>query len=400
LPPVQISTIRGLLESREIVAAAGFNHRRLGPQPRRVLLQIWLDAPMLGHGSPSSFALALASSAVLLCAVLAGSAVGQQSGPATLPAIAAPDEPPITPAQDPLRLRITWGGGEAGAWIGRAQVDRGTITNLTLLGLDADAAGSAWLEGGQLRIGDLTPHKSDSVEVTVEASPDAQLVVELASAPTATPVRAKVPLADLAKRPYQIRLDDRGNTLEIAIVPRPVVQLSIQRDSSQQDSLIFSPGQQLSFAATLELPGSLHGTTVDVQTTLHAARRTDLPPLWSDSQKLSVPVVGHPKIDLTVPLQQPDGVYTVRVTVSRPSGYFRDKIFAGVAAIADRTFDMVVVIRSVDSPCLVDDLDHGVGQHRIMLMQDIQENLPAIGILRKMAIRLQKFWSICEALLN
>jgi hypothetical protein len=298
---------------------------------------------MLGHGSPSSFALALASSSVLSCAVLADRAVGQERGPAALPAIAAPAEPPITPAQDPLRLQLTWGDGEVGAWIGRVQVDRGTFTDLALLGLDADAAGSAWLDGGQLRIGDLSPHKSDSIEVTAEASPDAKLIVELASGPAATPAHAQVPLADLAKRPFQIRLDDRGNTLDVAMVPKPVVQILIKRDSPQQDSLIFSPGQQLSFEATLELPGSLHGTTVDIQTTLSPARRTDAPPLWADSLKLNVPVTGRPKIDLNVPLQQPEGVYTVRVAVSRPSGYFRDKFFAGAAAVAERTFDIVVI---------------------------------------------------------
>jgi hypothetical protein len=298
---------------------------------------------MLGQGRPSSLALAPAGIALLFCAALADFADGQARTPATLPAITRPDEPPITPKAEPVRLRLTWGGSEARAWIGSAQLDKGVISDLKLLGLDADAAGSAWLERGQLRIGDLSPHVLDCVDITAEAAPDAQLVVELAAEPTEAPARAQVAIADLAKRPYQIRLDDRGNTLEIAIVPHPIVQISINRNERQQESLIFSPGEQLSFAATLALPASLHGTTVDVQTSLHPARQVGSPPLWSDNLKLSVPIEGQPQFVREVPLKQPEGVYTVRVAVSRPSGYFRDRFFASTAPLAERTFEIVVI---------------------------------------------------------
>ena len=67
--------------------------------------------------------------------------------------------------------------------------------------------------------------------------------------------------------------------------------------------------------------------------------------MWKDNQKISVPVSGKPTVDLTVPLQQPDGAYTVRVVVSRPSGYFRDKFFVGggAASLAERSFEIVVI---------------------------------------------------------
>ncbi len=66
--------------------------------------------------------------------------------------------------------------------------------------------------------------------------------------------------------------------------------------------------------------------------------------LWTDIQKLPVPIEGRPTVDLNVPLQQAEGVYTVHVAVSRPSGYFRDKFFAAAAApLAERSFEVVVI---------------------------------------------------------
>ena len=65
----------------------------------------------------------------------------------------------------------------------------------------------------------------------------------------------------------------------------------------------------------------------------------------------AVPVSGHPVVDLNVPLQQPEGVYTVHVAVSRPSGYFRDKFFAGGAVTPCSSSAVSKLLCSV--PCAV-----------------------------------------------
>ena len=297
---------------------------------------------MFGHGRPSSLILALARSALALCAVLIGTLPGQEIATDRAPNIPPVNASPTASASESMHLRIAWGGGESRQWVGKAQLDRGALSNVELLGAEADAVGTAWLDGTMLRIGTLSPHKSDIVEITATAPSDALLLVELAAEAKATPVQAQVPLADLARRPYQLRLDDRGNTLEIALIPNPTLQITVKGDASQREALIFAPGQQLSFEMTLQLPAALHGTNVDIQTTLSPARRKDI--LWTDSQKLAVPVDGHPTLDLNVPLQQPDGVYTVHVKVSRPSGYFPNRFLAGAAApLAERSFEVVVL---------------------------------------------------------
>lgn len=298
---------------------------------------------MFGQGRPSSLGLALAALALALCPWGVGVASGQVLTSPTLRPITRPDEPSITPTMEAVRLRVKWGGGEARAWIGTAQLDRGSLTELRFLGDDADAVGSAWLERGQLRIGDLSPHEVNCVEVVAEAMHDAQLVIELASTTMDAPVRAQITIADLSKRSFQLRLDDHGNTLDVAIIPNPSLQISIEPKGRTRDSLVFSPGEQVSFTATFTIPPSLHGTTVDVHASLHPARQTALPPIWSDSRKLNVPVQGSPSFKLDVPLGQSEGVYTVRVTVSRPSGYFRDRLFTSAAPLAERTFEVAVL---------------------------------------------------------
>ena len=215
---------------------------------------------MIGHGRPSSLALALARIALLACAVLVSSASAQE----------------ITPPNEPVRLHISWGGGDANQWTGRISLDRGSLSDLKLLGIDADAAGSFWLEQAQLRIATLSPHKSDSIEISANAAPDAKLLIELSPGSNATPSKAAVPLADLLRRPYQLRLDDRGNTLDIRVVPTPDAAYHRSKASRRRARRSFSD-PAISFRSSSKpcLPESLGGTTLDVQTTLSHARRKE-----------------------------------------------------------------------------------------------------------------------------
>ena len=70
-------------------------------------------------------------------------------------------------------------------------------------------------------------------------------------------------------------------------------------------------------------------------------------PPWSDNQRLAVPVDGHPKVVLNVPLPKTEGVYTVHISVSRPSGF--DKLWtaptrlAVSTRLAERSFQVVVL---------------------------------------------------------
>ena len=131
-----------------------------------------------------------------------------------------------------VQLRITWGGGEPSRWTGSVALDDGSLSNLKLLGTDADAAGSVWLDGGKLQIATLSAHKVDSIEVAAQSTATAKLQLELAATDKATAQRLEVPLAEIVRQPYQVALDDRGNTLDIRIVPPPALRISVQPRSA------------------------------------------------------------------------------------------------------------------------------------------------------------------------
>lgn len=281
---------------------------------------------MIGHGRPAISVLALARAALVLCACLVGIAPAQNAPPA-----------------EPTLLRITWGGGEPMRWLGRFAVDEGSLSNLKLLESEPDAVGSIWLEEGQLHVNSLSTHKVDSIEFAAQVSPTAKLQIELAAADKGSPPRLEIPLADLPRHPYQARLDDRGNTLEVQVVPQPALRIVASRDP-----LIFAPGEQCSFEMTPAIPNLTPGTDLVIQTTL-----TPLSPVcrkeppWSDSQRLAVPVDGRPKVVLNVPLPRTEGVYTVHISVSRPSGF--DKLWtaptrlAASTRLAERSFQVIVL---------------------------------------------------------
>jgi hypothetical protein len=244
-----------------------------------------------------------------------------------------------SPLAPPVRVRISWGGARPVQWQGRLWLDSGAVSDLKLLGLAPDRAGSIWLDDGQIRVRLLTAHATDTIEVSVDAAETAQLFVDLKSNPTdprSAPSLLKVPLGEVLRRPFEQRIDDHGNTLRVEILPDDGLGLTMDRTT-----LIFAPGEQLSLTLHPQLPDLQPGTSLDIRTSLFAARRNDA--VWNDSQRMDVPVEGAPEVKIDVPLPMGEGVYSVRVAALRPPG-FRPRFFpGGPAPMAERTFDVVVL---------------------------------------------------------
>jgi hypothetical protein len=242
---------------------------------------------------------------------------------------------PAIPAQEPMRLRIRWGGGVETQWAGRIGLDAGGLSELDVAELNADGAGSVWLEDNQIAIGSLSPRTAEVVEVSALASPSATLLVELSPVIGAVPVRAQVALAQVARGPYQLKLDERGNTLSIENIT-PMVSISTDRRP-----LIFAPGERFAFEARISLKEAEPGTTIDVQTKLVSASGETM---WSDDQRLSIPLDGPPMLALNPQLPLTEGVYTIHLAANRPSGFRRQFFLPGAAApLAQRTFEVVVL---------------------------------------------------------
>lgn len=114
---------------------------------------------------------------------------------------------------------------------------------------------------------------------------------------------------------------------------------------TNRNPLIFAPGEQFTFDLEPVLQGVEPSTTIDIATTLTPARgRTTL---WNTQQRLPVPVDGPAVATLHVPMPRTEGVYDIRLLVTRPSG-FRERFLPGGAGapLVERTFQVVVLDRS------------------------------------------------------
>jgi hypothetical protein len=168
---------------------------------------------------------------------LAGDAVGEQS----------------------LRLRVEWGGGaQQRIWNAVVGVDRGTISEPSALGIEADEPGSMWLDaapvelqlpaqgrkgpvtarldGEHLRVRQRSPRTYDGVDLLLSAPADATLYVQLSprDGQGSAPWMA-VALAELVGGTFRAPLDDCGNRLLVRRCPGD--ELRVRSDSP---CLVFS----------------------------------------------------------------------------------------------------------------------------------------------------------------
>ena len=81
----------------------------------------------------------------------------------------------------------------------------------------------------------------------------------------------------------------------------------------------FGPREQFTFDLEPLLAGVEPSTTIDIATTLTPARGRAT--LWSTQQRLPVPVDGPAIATLHVPMPAQEGVYEIRLAVTRPPGF-------------------------------------------------------------------------------
>src|SRR5262249_35976621 len=160
-------------------------------------------------------------------------------------------------------------------WTGRISLDAGTLNDLQLLGMDADAAAAIWLDGRQIRIEPRSAHLSDGVDVTVAASSAAKLTISLKGGPDSTPVQTDVTLAKRMAEPIHLPLDAKGNEITIQRAPGDALRINANRND-----LIFVPGEKFAFDLQALLDGLEPSTTIDIEATLSAARSAT--PLWTN----------------------------------------------------------------------------------------------------------------------
>jgi hypothetical protein len=218
------------------------------------------------------------------------------------------------------RIRIAWGGKQPRMWTGKISLDAGEFRDVAVLGTEPDAPGSIWQEQGSIRIGSISPHLFDGIDVTVIAEPTSQLSVELQPQEGGSPTVVTIPVSEAAQDPAsrslddQGKLDDQGNRILILRTPGDQVRIKTDRKD-----LIFRPGESFSFGVALALDEVEEGTSVDLSAALvdDVSGKVE----WSKDERLAVPVSDSPTSEISIPLPKAEGVYTLRLRAKRPSGF-------------------------------------------------------------------------------
>lgn len=263
---------------------------------------------MLGHGRPTpgsrlpgarSF-LAELWRAAWCCALVALALISPPAAPAA--------EVPVE-----LRLRIEWGGGVPTAWQGRIALSAGRVVAAVPLGMEADLAGTVWIEGDALAVRQRGPRGYQGVDLTVAAPLDAALRIEYRpsdGSPAAAPIDVR--LDGLLDAPVQHSLDGRDNRLTLRRVPGDALRVRIPRDH-----LVFAPGDLLQAEVTPYLVRLPAGTRTQLSARVVEGRTGRV--VWNDTVELTAPAGTSPWATAPLSLAAPsaEGVYDLVVELSR-----------------------------------------------------------------------------------
>ncbi len=243
---------------------------------------------------------------------------------------AATVEVPDRPA---LHYRLAWGGGSARSWRGRISIDRGAVLEVRPLGLEADAAGTAWIEDGDVVIRQAGARVYDGLDLAVEAPADAQLTIDLQPADTTSQVEpVRVALASLSQELTRRSLDANGNSLSLGRAPGDLLAVVLNRRA-----LVFAAGEEWAVQIVPRIPGLAAGTELQIEAQLRKARGEET--FWTATQSIQMSGRDPTPVEWVVPLPADEGAYDLRLVASR----LRFNRLVPAKPVAERTIQVVVV---------------------------------------------------------
>ncbi len=236
-----------------------------------------------------------------------------------------------------LRLRFAWGGGQARQWHATITVDNGTFSDAKPLALDPDVPGSIDVRDNEVRVHALSPRDYDGVDLRVDASLEATLVVELipADAPHDRR-REEIVLSQIIKDPHSVEIDDRKNFLLIRRSPGDRLRINFRRDS-----LVFAPGDRFPVSVVPHHPSLPPGATL--RGNIQLLRGRTEAEVWSKAVEVKVDANGNAApigpLDVEIPMQE--GVYDLRVTLTKAARLLTP--FARGETVLQRKIQLVVI---------------------------------------------------------
>ncbi|MGE5192912.1 MAG: hypothetical protein ACM3U2_10445, partial [Deltaproteobacteria bacterium] len=154
------------------------------------------------------------------------------------------------PARAPtIRLRIEWSAETPAVWAGRLAIRGGRFEQPQSLGLARDDAGTIAIEGGVLSVRRRSARPNDGLEVSVTASPDSRLELELRDQnDNHVPQMIHLVLADCFHKPRIIPPEGARPRVVVRRVPGDALAVSFERPH-----LVFAPEESLRTAVALNL---------------------------------------------------------------------------------------------------------------------------------------------------
>lgn len=245
-------------------------------------------------------------------------------------------------AETQVRLRFAWGGGARRAWESTVTVDRGTVSELVSLGIEADEPGSMWIDdAGQLHIEQRSARTYDAFDVTVTApDKDAKLTIVMRARNQDIPeVVQTLTLGDLLQSNQGGPLDQQGNRLLVKRAPGDLLRIT----KLPGESLIFEPRSQLLVNLAPQLQHLTAGTNVRIHADLVASGTERI--VWSNDYDIRVPAASEasPEIAVETMLPVEEGAYDLHLTATERN--LRQRLVPAALArpFAERKMQVVVV---------------------------------------------------------
>lgn len=243
-----------------------------------------------------------------------------------------------------LRLQIAWGGGAtARLWKGSISVDGGTVSNIQLLGLDADQPGSFVEQNGRVLVYPRLASQTSGLLLDASGPIDSNLEIMLtADDVESAPSAILIPLVDL-RNDFEGKQRILGDDHKLRVARAAGDQLRVKFSG---DSMVFTPNERVRMTVTPHELGAKPGSVLRARLRVRRveARRnevTDLWPIdsdfWSRDEILKVDDNRRvrPLRDIELPIPGEEGVYDLTIEL--------DRSLPRVGTVARRKVQFIVV---------------------------------------------------------
>ena len=256
-----------------------------------------------------------------------------------------------------LRLRIVWHGPHPKLWRGTIGVSGGQLSDLRLLGMEADqqscfvipqgkpvgslAVSASRAAAEHLYVSSRSPGTRYGIDVHVRGSSTESLAIDFNRM---QPIR--IPLRELIDKPYE---NDLGDGYKLRVVRAPGDRIRIR---TARDSMVFWPGEKMKIDAVAHEVNARPGSTLSTRFRIRrAGQRKSKVALWSlgdedralwtheQSVKVDSSGIARPITNVEVDIPTQPGVYNLDIDLVAPLRHV-------VGSLAKRRVQFIVVSKS------------------------------------------------------